>query len=841
LRSQTVEEFLLKSCQIIANCSRKKCMRVMYISKMERDVKPRFSALLVALACSLIFISTAIAQSGSVYVDTQQHFTIQVPSGWETKPYNTGGDSGVTFVHGADAYVQISLQKGIDPAAFLNTLRNGIRTTHPGYHVLYQGMRTVAGKSGTFIVGESAETPSAARTRIYVETFAANGFCYAVIASAFGKNPPGNDLMADYKVSQEMIQSLTVNGVPAKTSAATIPPMTLSPAAFGSGATGNSSLLLSPKDKKKLAALDAAMKGGAVSEEEYQTKKIAFYSSALLRQKNSILLKALNQAYEDGVLTKDEYRRKKKALGAGVPPPSTPQDLIPDSGTPPPKPMEVFASKSDPQPEPLPKSWTMHVDPSGFEVSLPDAWTIDKVSSSGQIVLHGARGEEILIWPLHLRQPELEAQGGAAMVQELARKFDALMPWSAVQTTPNVARVMGLGAERSATAVLSWTNGPSAASVYFYGIRAPREIYRDSTDSFVAILKSFHVVQYSSIKDAPGNANGSGAGEPNFVNWNDPHEGAFRVSVPEGWQVIGGAYRLSTEDARYSVVMASPDGRVRASMGDSMVGAFTQPTQALAMAGLGEGTYQTLGDGSRLEILGYNSGRQFARSYVETLVSRQCSTPQIRSNNDREDLAAKFSQSAANEGFTDELLTAGEASFTCNLDGRPVKGKYIAATIRMAPSISSMWFVYRLYGYIAFAGREQDGEKVLAQMIQSSKFNPDWEARQKDAANAAAPRDDENFQQIRERAHQNIAEDQRQTTEMIANANERRQRIYAQIDRKRENSIVGRLDVVDPETGTQYEISGFGDYHYLSNDGCLYSANSPGEAGPTLREMIALH
>jgi hypothetical protein len=814
----------------------------MYTSKKERDMKPLFPVLLVALACSLILVSTVFAQSGSVYVDTQQHFTIQVPSGWETKPYTTGGVSGVTFLHGADAYVQVSLRKGIDPATFLNTLNYGIQTTHPGYHVLYQGLRTVAGKSGTFVVGESPETPSAPQTRIYVETFAANGFCYAVIASSFGKYLPGKDLMADYKVSQEMIQSLTVNVTPAKTSAAAaIPPVPLSPAAFGSGATDNSSPVLSPKDQKRLSALDAALKGGAVSEEEYQTKKIEFYSSALLRHNNSVLLKALNQAYEDGVLTRDEYRRKKKVLGNGVPTPSTSQDSSPDSETPPLRPMEVFAAKSDPQPEPLPKSWITHNDPSGFVVNLPAAWTIGKVSSSGQVVLHGTRGEEIMIWPLHLQQPELEARGAAALVQALAREFDVLMPWSKVQTMPNVARVMGLGAEHSATAMLSWANGPSAASVYFYGIEAPGEIYRDSTDSFAAILKSFRVVQYSSTKEVPGNANGSGAGEPNFVNWNDPHEGAFSVSVPEGWQVIGGAYRLSMVDPRYSVVMASPDGQVRASMGDSMVGAFTQPTQALAMAGLGEENYQTLGDGTRLEILRYNSGRQFARSYVETLVSRQCNDPQVRSDNAREDLAATFSQSAANEGFTDALLTAGEASFTCSLDGRLVKGKYVAATIRMAPSISSMWFVYRLYGYIAFAGREQDGERVLAQMIQSSKFNPDWEARQKDATNAAAPRDDESFQQIRERAQQNIAEDQRQASEIIAKANEQRQKIYAQIDRKRENSVVGRLDVVDPETGTQYEISGFGDYHYLSNDGYLYSAKSPGAPDSELRETIALH
>lgn len=275
-------------------------------------------------------------------------------------------------------------------------------------------------------------------------------------------------------------------------------------------------------------------------------------------------------------------------------------------------------------------------------------------------------------------------------------------------------------------------------------------------------------------------------------------------------------------------------------MGDSMVGGFTQPTQALAAAGLGEGNFQTLADGSRLEILRYNSGQQFARTYVDTLVSRECGTSQITSNSVRGDLAARFSQSAADQDFADGLFTAGEVSFSCILDGRPAKGKYVAATVRMAPGFSPVWLVYRRYGYIAFAGREQEGEKVLAQMLQSSKFNADWKARQKDPANGAAQRDNDAFQQIRERALRNIADDQRQSSEMIATANEKRRGMFAQIDRKRENSTLAGLDVVDPASGAQYRISGFGDCHNLSTEGYVYTLTSSDAPRPDLREMIAL-
>ena len=146
----------------------------------------------------------------------------------------------------------------------------------------------------------------------------------------------------------------------------------------------------------------------------------------------------------------------RETLLPSAPPPSlAAPDSDADSEVSPPKPKESFAARPEPQPEPLPKSWTAHNDAAGFAVNLPPAWTVGKVSASGQIIFRGAHGEEIVIWPLHLQQPELDSQGAAALVQEFARKFDVLMPWSAVQTMPNAARVMGLGEERSATAVVS--------------------------------------------------------------------------------------------------------------------------------------------------------------------------------------------------------------------------------------------------------------------------------------------------------------------------------------------------------------------------------------------------
>jgi hypothetical protein len=491
-------------------------------------------------------------------------------------------------------------------------------------------------------------------------------------------------------------------------------------------------------------------------------------------------------------------------------------------------------------PSPSATAWTTHNDPSGFSVDTPSDWNVARDAATGRITILGQHGERTVIWPMFLEHQQLDVRGAAALLQQLARNVDGQMPWATPEPSSNLVRVTAKTGQRNAAAMLSWAAGTGGTSVYLYCVEAPAELYRSSADAFVGILKSFHIIQDPSLKNAGPPANTASASALSFVNWNDPHEGAFSVAVPQGWQIIGGAYRLSATDVRYALNMAAPDGQIRATIGDSNIGIFTQPTPMLNSVGLREGGYYALGDGTKLEIRRYIPGQQFAGLYVENFVRRQCSDLAITSNNVRQDVAATFTQAARNEGATSAQLTAGDASFTCTLNGNAVQGKYVAVTALLAPGQTPMWAVYRLYGYLAPASRQPDAEKVVLQALQTWKFNPQWEAQQRGTANAALEQDNMRSQQIRSRALQAIAEDQRQTTETITKGYEQRQKIYDEISRKRENAILGTLDVVDPQTGTQYKVSNYGDYHYMSSDNYIYSTNSANSPGPNLRELITL-
>lgn len=867
----------------------------------------------------LIVVCSAAGQSANSYVDAQQRFTIQVPPGWQTKPFNAGGVSGVTVAHGGDAYVQIFLQKGIDPAIFLKALNSGIQTTHPGYQVLSRGVKDVAGQSRTYITGESPASATAPHTQVDLETFSANGYTVAIIASASDLKPIGKEKMADYQVAQEMIQSLSISGAVAHGPSVVAPP----PPNFPKSSPAESKSVLPPtdasanltEDQKKLAALDAAAKGGAITQEEYIAKKNQAISEQSAQQARLAKIKILDEAFEGGVLTREEYERKKKELGASEPPPAPPQaptsvqsptvggaevaaqtevtpdapagpapapapasipprndravaasvpappmhaepasspppvavpsvPIVPAAAAPPPAQPPVAKSEPEPAPaapvaKPSPVAWTTHTDPTGYEVSLPPNWTVGDSPTNGQIFLRGTRGEEIMIWPIRVQKPQLNARDASVLTQTLALRFDALMPWGPTQNLSHAARSIGIGSDRSGAAILSWADNPNGAPAYFCALEAPSRIFTNSTEAFVAILKSFHVVSNSPVKNLLPTAI-TGGRVNNFVDWKDPHENAFSVAVPMGWHVIGGTYRLSPVDVRYAVVMDSPDGQLRASIGDSMVGAFTQPTPALAAKGLVEGNYQLLDDGSKLEILQYMSGQKFARSYVETLVSRECSQPQFSYGAPREDLAAIFSQSASEEGFSDGFLTAGEVEFSCSLDGRQANGKFVAATLRVGHSESALWFVYRLYGYIALAGRAQDGEKVMTDILQTLKFNSKWQALKKNTADPSVEPDNPLSHEIQQRAEEDLIDDQRQMAEMTARSYEQRKRVYDAVDHKLESAVLGTLEIVDRENGTRYKITDFDDFHFVGTDGYVYTANAPGTSEQTLREMLTL-
>src|SRR5262249_24304498 len=130
--------------------------------------------------------------------------------------------------------------------------------------------------------------------------------------------------------------------------------------------------------------------------------------SAVLSPDAQKKLAALDAAYKSGVLTKDEYEAKKNAL---------------------------FAESGPAGPKTTHAGWSTHTDPSGFSVGLPSGWDAARDARLGRITLRGQRGENAVIWPMFVERQQLSPRDAGTLVQQLARKVDAQLPWGRVDAS----------------------------------------------------------------------------------------------------------------------------------------------------------------------------------------------------------------------------------------------------------------------------------------------------------------------------------------------------------------------------------------------------------------------
>jgi len=259
-----------------------------------------------------------------------------------------------------------------------------------------------------------------------------------------------------------------------------------------------------------------------------------------------------------------------------------------------------------------------------------------------------------------------------------------------------------------------------------------------------------------------------------------------------------------------------------------------------ARAGMREGGYAAIGDGSKLQIRRFLPAQQFVREYVSSSVRQECGEPRILSENERQDLASSAVQRARAQGATNPRVTATGVSFSCTWNGREARGYYAAATILPFPGRSGIWYVEALYGYLAVAERQQQADDISRHVLNSMGINAQWKQREDQIAGNAVEQDNERSQEIQARARQSIADNQKQTSDMIVKGYQERSKVYDEIARKRENSILGTVDVVDPNSGKQYKIDNYSDYHWMNNQGVIAGSKTDTSPGSDWRQLITL-
>jgi hypothetical protein len=221
-----------------------------------------------------------------------------------------------------------------------------------------------------------------------------------------------------------------------------------------------------------------------------------------------------------------------------------------------------------------------------------------------------------------------------------------------------------------------------------------------------------------------------------FTTWRDPREGAFTLSVPDGWQVNGGAMRRSAVDIAHVVHASTPDGRVEIFLNDADIVPREVPNQLTAMTGSREGQITKGAWGGPVLLERYRNGPQFAEDYVRRKICPQAQfTGGGELPNETRQMNAQVVPYGRSMG-SNAGSSVGEVYFRCGSD----LGYVTATSIYAAPLSGqgvTMWFIMQICGFAVKKSVDATfAMYVLHTMTSSFRLDPQWEARSEREAQA---------------------------------------------------------------------------------------------------------
>jgi hypothetical protein len=317
-----------------------------------------------------------------------------------------------------------------------------------------------------------------------------------------------------------------------------------------------------------------------------------------------------------------------------------------------------------------------------------------------------------------------------------------------------------------------------------YLIAGPAAAFGQQRNAMIGMLRSFEFT--GAAGEGQGRREPSGAGiNVSWIKFVDPYEGAFSAELPSGWRTQGGLVRKSTVDVRGFIRTSSPDGAMMMLFGDPEIGTFVVPTPTLAATGFGEGRPYSPGYGSTMIVSRYLPGPAFAQQYVGKMAQMaRASNVQVRDVKARPDLSSQLS------GIAQTKTMAGEAAFTCMVNGRESVGYVLAATTLTSMMDTGIWNVSTLVGFIVPASMGASGHKLLQHTVASFAVSPQWYGRQQQTTAATS--------QIVSRTNEAVSR-------TISDSYWSRQRAQDRMSENYSDYIRGRVRLKDPDSGEELE------------------------------------
>ena len=461
----------------------------------------------------------------------------------------------------------------------------------------------------------------------------------------------------------------------------------------------------------------------------------------------------------------------------------------------------------------VPTDWEQHSSPLGFAVQHPRGWGVQTVSDMA-VAVHSADKRTIALAVPFLAQPGMSAQQYAGQAPGVVA---AILPqgrivrsgqWS--QTPDEVLATMSYdaGGQPGHAALLC---SVFSRSGMLYVIAAPQDQYAAAQPVLIQVLRSFRFTQPAA---RPAGAGAPAAGAIRYVSWTDPNQQAFTVEVPAGWQATGGMYHRNAVDPRAFLQVKSPGDEVLITSGDPNVPVCKLPDGSPFFP---EGSDYSPGYGVAMKVRRYVRGADFAREYVLTKLAATFQNIQITGGRERPDVVQAFAAIYAryNSPIVQTNLTMGEATFTCQYQGKPLVGYWFAGTelttTNMGGAAGGIWHVPHLIGFVAVPQKAALAQEVMTHMVGSTRLNPQWVAMQQGlTANVSGI----------------VADTNAAISKIITDKYAYQQGAKDNASRNWSNMMLGQEDLVDPATGQKYRAASGHNYYWAGPGGDVVGTNT---------------
>jgi hypothetical protein len=214
-----------------------------------------------------------------------------------------------------------------------------------------------------------------------------------------------------------------------------------------------------------------------------------------------------------------------------------------------------------------------------------------------------------------------------------------------------------------------------------------------------------------------------------FQSWKDPEEGAFRLNVPKGWEISGGASRRSAADIRHVVRANGPGGKIKIFIDDPNIVPRQVPDAMMQRMGMREGQTIQAAWGGPLMLQRFRNGSEYSRDYAALKV---CPNAQFTGGSEMAGETARMNREVAPflaQAGLNARTSVGDAYFRCGSQLGYVTATTVAVMPRQGVG-AQMWFVMAMSGFTVESEADaQYAMYILHTMTSSFAMDAQWEAR----------------------------------------------------------------------------------------------------------------